>query len=91
MFLYVNGDHKSSGNIQKHLVIAFSKMFKGKGQIFCVATRERVWDVPVLASHLKNAKSILQYPRRRRLKSNLPNITKKCDPGYYTPASIPLV
>ena len=38
--------------------ITFAKIFKVREYIFCVATRERVWDVPVLASHIMNANSI---------------------------------
>ena len=48
--------------------ITFSKTFNGKGVHFCVATRVRVWDVPVLASQLKNAKINLAVPSDTTLK-----------------------
>ena len=49
------------------MYIHFSKIVKGKGTHFLPGYKGKCFGTfPVLASHLKNAKSILQYPQTPR-------------------------
>ena len=55
------------GSMDFLIIYIFSKIVKGKGTHFLPGYKGKCFGtLPVLASHLKNVKSILQYPRTPR-------------------------